>query len=146
MTDATAGQAPPPAGEVTEEPLTRAVLVADDDPVNRRLASILLTRAGHTVHAVASGFEALSALALRAFDLILLDYEMPGLSGPETAQRIRSGDCGEQAKSATILAVTGHCGEGERQCCLNAGMDGVIVKPLTHVSLSPWLEDSPEPA
>lgn len=149
MTDAPAGLNSTPAGERTARPRLRprprAVLVADDDPVNRRLASLLLERAGHTVHAVASGFEALAALTSRAFDLVLLDFEMPGLSGPETARRIRSGDCGADAKCATILAVTGHCGHEERHCCLEAGMDGLIVKPLTRENLSPWIGDSPEP-
>jgi hypothetical protein len=120
--------------------------VADDDPVNRRLATMLLTRAGHTVHAVASGFEALAALSLRSFDLVLLDYEMPGLSGPETARRIRLGNCGAEAKCATILAVTAHCGQDERHCCLEAGMNGLIVKPLTSDALSPWLSPLSEPA
>lgn len=115
------------------------ILVADDDPVNRRLYSMLLGKSGHEAHVVEDGKGALEALAGERFDLVILDYSMPGLDGPETARRIRRGDAGQDGAGLTILAVTGYADGPEHQVCLDAGMDGVLVKPLTLTDLEPWL-------
>jgi len=118
---------------------TLRILVADDDPVNRRLYSMLLGRAGHQPEVVTDGLEALEALRVREFDLVLLDMSMPGLDGPETARRIRGGEAGQDRSGLPILAITGFSGREERQWCLEAGMNGVLVKPLTMAALEPWL-------
>lgn len=125
-----------PAGHEAAPP--RRILVADDDEINRRLAGIILNRAGYEATVVESGEAALAALGDASFDLILLDVEMPGLSGPETAQRIRlhhltPGQC------TAIVALTAHSGHKEHACCLESGMDAVLVKPLSLKALSPWL-------
>lgn len=114
------------------------VLVADDDDVNRRLAGIILSRAGVDATVVESGEAALAALHSASFDLILLDVEMPGLSGPETAQRIRS-DHATPGQCTLIVALTAHSGHKEHACCLESGMDAVLVKPLSLERLSPFL-------
>jgi CheY-like chemotaxis protein len=129
---------------VQEAPRARRILVADDDPVNRRLADMMLTRAGHAATVVDSGEAALAALRCARFDVILLDVEMPGLSGPETALRIRVECPPGPGPCTAILALTGHCGPQERSRCLQSGMDAVLVKPLSLEALSPWLnQDAP---
>jgi CheY-like chemotaxis protein len=121
------------------EPFSRLrVLVADDDDVNRRLAGIILSRAGVDATVVESGEAALEALHAASFDLILLDVEMPGLSGPETAQRIRR-DHTTPGQCTLIVALTAHSGHKEHACCLDSGMDAVLVKPLSLERLSPFL-------
>lgn len=115
------------------------ILVADDDPVNRRLCSLILDRTGHESLVVADGLDVLEVLARERFDLLLLDVSMPGLDGPETTRRIRRGDAGEEAAALTILAVTGFSGSEDHRACLDAGMDGVLVKPLSLKELEPWL-------
>lgn len=116
----------------------RRILVADDDEVNRRLARMILCRAGHEATVVESGEAALAELHAASYDLILLDVEMPGLSGPETAERIRRDYQPASGRPAIILALTGHSGSGEHACCLESGMDAVLVKPLSLEALSPW--------
>lgn len=116
----------------------RRVLVADDDEVNRRLAGMILNRAGHEATVVESGEAALAALSSASFDLILLDVEMPGLSGPETAERIRR-DHHATGHRTVIVALTAHSGHKEHAICLECGMDAVLVKPLSLKALAPWL-------
>lgn len=116
----------------------RRILVADDDEVNRRLAGMILSRAGHKPTVVESGEAALAALRSACYDLILLDVEMPGLSGPETAQRIRS-DHHIPGQGTVIVALTAHSGHKEHAVCLECGMDAVLVKPLSLEALLPWL-------
>ena len=120
--------------------MAKRILVADDDPVNRRFYSVLLGKSGHDPHVVEDGKEALEALASARFDLILLDYAMPGLDGPETARRIRRGDAGGARAHLPILAITGFTDGPEHQLCLDAGMNGVLVKPLSLHDLAPWLD------
>lgn len=116
----------------------RRILVADDDEVNRRLARMILCRAGHEATVVESGEAALAELHAASYDLILLDVEMPGLSGPETAQRIRR-DHHTPGHCTVIVALTAHSGQKEHACCLESGMDAVLVKPLSLETLLPWL-------
>ncbi|MBI4804966.1 MAG: response regulator [Desulfovibrio sp.] len=115
------------------------ILVADDDPVNRRLDAMLLERAGFENVVVDDGLYALEVLRSGYFDLILLDLDMPGLSGLETAKRIRGGVAGEHQAGAIILALTGYSGDHDHKSCLDAGMEGVLSKPLEMHDLAPWL-------
>jgi CheY-like chemotaxis protein len=115
------------------------ILVADDDPVNRRLDGMLLERAGLDAVIVDDGLYVLEALTSDFFDLILLDIDMPGLSGLETARRIRLGVAGQRQAGAIILALTGYSGDHDKQTCLDAGMEGVLSKPLDMRAFAPWL-------
>ncbi|WP_243361995.1 response regulator [Fundidesulfovibrio terrae] len=108
----------------------RRILVADDDPVNRRLASMLLDRAGHDAVVVEDGLAAVAAFP-GGFDLILLDVDMPGLTGLEAATRIRAAEKAATLPRTVVVALTGYSGHHDRQVCLEAGMDDVLVKPLT---------------
>jgi len=115
------------------------ILVADDDPVNRRLDGMLLERAGLDTVIVDDGLSAIETLKTGFFNIILLDLDMPGLSGLETAKRIRTGVAGQQQAGAIILALTGYSGDHGQQTCLDAGMEGVLSKPLDMDDLAPWL-------
>jgi signal transduction histidine kinase/ligand-binding sensor domain-containing protein/CheY-like chemotaxis protein len=105
------------------------VLLAEDNLVNQRLASRLLERQGHTVTVAVNGREALTKLAEHHFDLVLMDVQMPEMNGLEATATIRdrektSGD------HLSIIAMTAHAMAGDRERCLEAGMDGYVSKPI----------------
>jgi CheY-like chemotaxis protein len=114
------------------------VLLVEDNPINALLARTLLAREGCAVEHVTSGGEALRAADVGAFDLILMDMRMPGLSGEETARRLR--DAGIETP---IVALTANAFEDDRQACLAAGMDDFLVKPLSpdalRAALTRWI-------
>jgi signal transduction histidine kinase/CheY-like chemotaxis protein len=107
------------------------VLLADDTPVNTVIARTILEKAGHSVVAVNSGAAAIEAInSGRPFDILLLDMEMPGLSGPETAQHIRAAEAQTQNRRLPILALTANTRPEAVAACLTAGMDGHLAKPF----------------
>ncbi|HFD14903.1 MAG TPA: response regulator [Rhodospirillales bacterium] len=110
------------------------VLVADDNPVNLRLLSIMLERAGHEVVTVTDGREAVAAVAAGTFDLVLMDLQMPNMGGLEASRRIRALDDPAKA-SVPILAVTANALEGEEARCRAAGMSGYLTKPVERARL-----------
>jgi CheY-like chemotaxis protein len=109
------------------------ILLADDDAAIRELTELLLTRQGHTVTAVSSGQEALRALEQEPFDVILLDDEMPRLSGAETAKRIRALEnsrAGSDAKHQFILSLSGNNTQADQRRMMEAGIDACLSKPF----------------
>lgn len=110
------------------------ILVVDDNAINRRLMEALLVNAGQTCLLAASGAEALSILAASSVDAVLLDLQMPEMSGHETAARIRAGEA-VSGRRLPIIAVTAHSWEQERDKCLVAGMDDFLEKPLNESDL-----------
>jgi len=105
------------------------VLVAEDNAVNQQVAAGLLERAGHEAVVAGNGREALALLEKEAFDLVLMDVQMPELDGLETTAAIRER---ERATGGhlPIVAVTAHAMKGDAERCLAAGMDGYVAKPL----------------
>jgi two-component system sensor histidine kinase/response regulator len=105
------------------------VLTAEDSPVNLKLITRLLERRGHTVEAAGNGGEVLRALEKRHFDLILMDVQMPEMDGLECTATIR-----EREKATgvhmPIVAMTAHAMKGDRERCLDAGMDAYVSKPV----------------
>ena len=110
------------------EPPAR-ILVADDCAVNRRLARIVLERAGHEVATVGDGAAAIAALAATPFDLVLMDLQMPGMDGLEASARIRALDDPARA-GVPIVAVTASALPGEAARCRACGMNDHLTKPL----------------
>lgn len=101
------------------------VLLVEDNAINALLARTLLTREGCVVDLAGGGQEALAALAVGAYDLVLMDMRMPDLSGVETTQRLRaSGD------RTPVVALTANAFEDDRRACMEAGMNDFLVKPL----------------
>jgi len=105
------------------------ILLAEDNVVNQRLAVRLLEKLGHTVVVAVHGEAALAALTQHAFDLILMDVQMPIMGGLEATAAIRAQ---EQTTGAhlPIIAMSAHATQGDRDTCLAAGMDDYVTKPL----------------
>jgi signal transduction histidine kinase/CheY-like chemotaxis protein/ligand-binding sensor domain-containing protein len=105
------------------------ILLAEDNRVNEKLAVRLLEKMGHSTVVARNGRQVLDALAQQAFDLILMDVQMPEMDGLEATRMIR-----EQEKTTgtriPILAMTAHVMKGDRERCLEAGMDGYLPKPI----------------
>jgi CheY-like chemotaxis protein len=110
------------------------VLLVDDNATNQTLGIALLERAGHTVETANNGKEALAALSKGAFDVVLMDIQMPEMDGLEATAHIREQ---EQATGAhiPIVAMTAHALKGDRERCLEAGMDGYVSKPVQAAEL-----------
>jgi CheY-like chemotaxis protein len=110
------------------------VLVAEDNPANQIVARSLLEQQGHRVRVAADGTAALQALAEEAFDVLLLDCQMPGMDGYAVARAIRAGRV-PGAERLPIIALTAHARAEDRQRCLQAGMDYYLAKPLRVANL-----------
>jgi PAS domain S-box-containing protein len=105
------------------------ILLAEDNPVNQRLAQRLLENEGHKVQVAANGREALEVLEQHPFDLALFDIQMPVLDGLELTAAIRVQERGT-ARHLPIVALTAHAMKGDRERCLDAGMDEYVAKPI----------------
>jgi len=122
----------PGTGAATTPPLR--VLVAEDNVVNQRLIGRLLEKWGHDVTIVPSGEQAVEATLREAFDLVLMDVQMPGMDGFEATRAIRARENGNGA-GLTIVAITAHAMKGDRERCLEAGMNGYVSKPVEAAEL-----------
>jgi CheY-like chemotaxis protein len=105
------------------------VLLAEDNPVNRTLALRLLGKLGHQVEVANNGEEALGLHARGKFDIILMDVQMPVMGGFEATARIREREAAG-CPHTPIVAMTAHAMKGDRERCLEAGMDGYLSKPV----------------
>ncbi|HEX7180383.1 MAG TPA: response regulator [Thermoanaerobaculia bacterium] len=113
------------------------ILVADDQPVNRSVLLLQLGHLGHAAEAVEGGREALAALEEKPYDALLLDCQMPGFDGFETCRELRRRE--GEGRRMPVIAVTGHGLEEDRERCLAAGMDDVLIKPFGSVELAAML-------
>ena len=129
---------PPQCVDRTEETGLR-ILLAEDNLVNRKVASSLLEKQGHRVRSAENGEVALAALARETFDIILMDVQMPVLDGLEATQRIRESEL-VNGGHIPIIALTAHALAGDRQRCIDAGMDGYVTKPIRAAQLFSAIE------
>src|SRR5262249_26015258 len=114
---------------ISSPPPQLYVLLAEDNPVNQRVAMRVLERRGHRVAVAGPGREALALWEREQFDLILMDVQMPDMDGIEATGAIRARE--KQLGGYTpIIALTAHTMVGDRERCLGAGMDGYINKPF----------------
>ncbi|HYL77258.1 MAG TPA: response regulator [Bryobacteraceae bacterium] len=105
------------------------VLVAEDNPVNQKLTVRLLERCGHIAVVANNGLEVLRALEREAFDLVLMDVQMPEMSGLEATSAIRKIEA-RSGDHVPIIALTAHAMKGDLEKCLEAGMDDYLSKPI----------------
>ncbi len=131
---------PSPLRSMTKaKPDSLSILVAEDNPVNQKLAVRLLEKLGHQVHLVENGEQAVDAVKARNFDLVLLDVQMPVMGGLAACGAIRAWEKGP-GTHVPIVAMTAHAMQGDRERCLDAGMDGYIPKPIDIAALVSMLE------
>ena len=125
---------PPPREDVR-------LLLAEDIATNQIVAVSMLKKLGYThVDVVGTGAAALEALGRRSYSAVLMDVQMPELDGLEAARRIRDRSSAVRDHAIPILAMTAHVMPGDRERCLEAGMDGFIPKPITADVLEGELE------
>ena len=105
------------------------ILLAEDNPINQKVAARLLEKMGHFVKVAANGREALHSWETERFHLILMDIQMPEMDGFETTRAIREREQ-IQGGHIPVIAMTAHALKGDRERCLEAGMDGYISKPI----------------
>ena len=105
------------------------ILLAEDNLINQKLAVALLTKNGHRVTVAVNGAEALKISAATDFDLILMDLQMPVMDGLAATEAIRLRE-GETGKHVPIVAMTANALAGDRERCLESGMDGYVSKPI----------------
>ncbi len=108
-----------------------AVLLAEDNPVNQKFAIRVLEGAGHTVTVANNGREALDQSGAAAFDVVLMDVQMPEMDGLDATRAIRAREAVSAAGGRLpIIAMTANAMKGDREMCLEAGMDGYVPKPV----------------
>jgi CheY-like chemotaxis protein len=122
------------------------VLLAEDNVVNQMLARRLLERMGATVTIADTGMAAIERLSISSFNAVLMDCQMPELDGYEATRRIRKGAAGEAARTVPIIALTANALSGDRELCIEAGMDDYLVKPIDPEALREKLERALKPA
>ncbi len=105
------------------------ILLAEDNPVNQRLATKLLEKRGHRITVTATGSDAVKRIQDETFDVILMDVQMPDMDGLEATALIREWET-NRGRRTPIIALTAHSMKGDRERCLAAGMDNYVTKPF----------------
>jgi two-component system, sensor histidine kinase len=122
------------------------ILLVEDNPLNQRLASILITRQGYAVQLASDGTQALEHLRHQAFDLILMDIQMPNMDGMEATRRIREIEADmvlrqeyvglrNMGQPLAIVGLTAHARKEDETACYQAGMNGFLTKPIVKTKL-----------
>ncbi|WPJ95705.1 response regulator [Coraliomargarita algicola] len=128
------------------EPVTNSkslhILLVEDNPINQDLACRRLEKLGHTVTLAENGHEAVEVVHKEAFDCILMDIQMPGMDGYEATRVIRAHEASSRLPRQYIIAMTAHAMKGDRELCLEAGMDNYIPKPFRVEILKQVLEQA----
>jgi CheY-like chemotaxis protein len=129
-----------PAAEPATPQRSLHVLLAEDSPVNQRVATALLEKWGHGVTIAGNGRQAIAAAAAGQFDLILMDVQMPEMDGLEATASIRQRELIDGGH-IPIVALTAHAMKGDRDRCLAAGMDAYVTKPIRSKELARVIDD-----
>jgi CheY-like chemotaxis protein/HPt (histidine-containing phosphotransfer) domain-containing protein len=117
------------------------ILLVEDMPVNQKVAGRMLERFGHSPQIAQNGLEALERFENQEFDLILMDLQMPLMDGLEATGHIRRKEADQQnARRVPIIAMTAHAMKGDKERCLEAGMDGYVSKPVDPLELFEAIE------
>ncbi len=141
-----------PKTEMPQAARKLRVLLAEDNPVNQKLAVALLARLGHQVQLAENGYEAIALRQAEPFDIVLMDVQMPELDGLEATRVIRQWESDHDQPHLPVIALTAHALQSDRDECLAAGMNGYLSKPVRSEELQDTLSrfgglaDDQEPA
>ena len=133
-----AAAGPPPAPPLAQRRQRAGyrVLLAEDNLINQKVALGYLEKMGLQVDVVANGVEVIQALATLAYDLVLMDIQMPRMDGLEATRLVRGGRAGALNPQLPIVAMTASAMRGDQETCLAAGMNDYISKPISPMSLT----------
>jgi signal transduction histidine kinase/CheY-like chemotaxis protein/HPt (histidine-containing phosphotransfer) domain-containing protein len=138
---------PAVAASGTPQPLSGTVLLVEDHPVNQKVAQKLLERLGLTVDVADNGEIALEKIRGKAYAMVLMDCQMPVLDGYSATRRLREIENEQGKPRMPVIAMTAHAMSGDRERCLQAGMDDYLSKPLDRQlleqTLARWMQQSP---
>jgi PAS domain S-box-containing protein len=137
---------PPVAAGAEVRPLR--ILLAEDNLVNQNVARMQLAKFGYKADLVADGLDAVATARGRPYDVVLMDCQMPGLDGYEATRRLRTWEAGrrdarEQFEPLHIIAMTANAMQGDREKCLDAGMDDYVSKPVRPQELAAAIARAP---
>ena len=116
------------------------ILVAEDNPTNQMVALNILKKFGYRADAVSNGLEAIKSLESTPYDLVLMDVQMPEMDGYEATKSIRDKSSKVLNHNIPIVAMTAHAMKGDRELCIDAGMDDYVAKPIDRNELKDALE------
>jgi PAS domain S-box-containing protein len=139
VADDAAGPRLPDASSVAAGRRALRLLLAEDNDVNQRIGVAMLRRLGHSVLVVENGRDAVEAARGGRFDAVLMDVQMPEMSGFDATRAIRDAERDSNGH-VPIIALTAHAMQGDRARCMEAGMDDYLTKPLTMDALAAVLE------
>jgi CheY-like chemotaxis protein len=105
------------------------ILLAEDNVVNQRVTAGILEKRGHTIVVANNGLEALAALRTRSFDVVLMDVQMPEMDGLQATAELRKAEA-RSGRRTPVIALTARAMTSDRACCLEAGMDAYVAKPI----------------
>lgn len=128
-----------PPAETANTPLKLNVLVADDDPVGRKVLGRLLEKLGHDVRFAATGLEAVREVADRAYDVLFMDLHMPEMDGIAAARLIV--ELGRPENRPAIVALTASADPQNREECFKAGMQACLTKPVQKEDVQRFLDE-----
>ena len=107
-----------------------SILLAEDNPINQKVAMRVLKHLGYQADMVGNGKEVIEAITNKSYDLILMDIQMPEMDGLETTQHIRNQEIGSQLTPIVIVAITANASHDDQYICREAGMNDYISKPI----------------
>ncbi len=125
----------PPPVSVPAPLNVKHVLVVEDDRLNQTIVCSMLHNAGYNTTAADDGRQALEMMSRQAFDLVLMDWQMPDMDGLEVTRRIRDGEAGRFGRIVPIVALTANAFAEDRAACLDAGMNDFLTKPVLAAKL-----------